>query len=108
LTRRVFSGTKVVQNLADQRAATISVAQSNNIRFVDLNIASENYINAIGKTAASKYNLASNDWTHLNEWGGVVLGRLVSDLLVEKFAELREVTKNNATLSALIKEGKPA
>ena len=108
MTRRVFSGAKVVQSLADQRTATISVAQSNGIRFVDLNIASENYVNAIGKMAASKYNLASDDWTHLNEWGGVVFGRLVSDILVEKFAELREATKSNATLSALIKEGKPA
>jgi hypothetical protein len=108
LTRRNFNGSKVIQNLAEQRAATISVAQSNNVRFIDLNIASENYVNAIGKTAASKYNLASNDWTHLNEWGGVVFARIVSDLLVEKFPELQEVAKANATMSALIKAGKPA
>ncbi|KAF2265010.1 SGNH hydrolase [Lojkania enalia] len=108
LTRRVFSGDRVVQNLADQRAATISVAQSNSIDFIDLNIASENYVNAIGKSEASKYNLASNDWTHLNEWGGVVFARIVSDLLVEKFPELASVTKKNETLSALVKAGKPA
>jgi len=108
LTRRIFSGSKVVQNLAEQRNATISVAESNGIRFADLNIASENYVNAIGQTAASKYNLAAGDWTHLNEWGGVVFARIVSDLLVGKFPELREVTKANATLSALIKDGKPA
>lgn len=78
LTRRVFSGSKVVPNLAEQRNATIAVAQSNDIRFIDLNLASENYVNAIGKEAASQYNLASNDWTHLNEWGGVVFARIVS------------------------------
>ncbi|KAF2469243.1 SGNH hydrolase [Lindgomyces ingoldianus] len=108
LTRRNFNGAKVTENLAEQRAATISVAESNSIRYIDLNIASENYVNAIGKTAASKYNLASNDWTHLNEWGGVVFARIVSDLLVKKFPELEGVTKANATMSALIAEGKPA
>lgn len=41
--------------------------------------------------------------------GGVVFSRLVSDLLVEKYPkEFVEVTVKNATLSALIKEGKAA
>jgi hypothetical protein len=108
LTRRNFNGPKVTPNLANERAATISVAETNSIKFIDLNIASENYVNAIGKEAASKYNWGPSDWTHLNEWGGVVFGRLVSDLLIEKFPELQEVTKPNATLSALIREGKAA
>lgn len=110
LTRRNFDSKtgKVIENLAEQRTATLSVAQGNGIKFIDLNLASLNYVNAIGKDAASKYNLASNDWTHLNEWGGVVFARIVSDLLVEKFPELSDVTKKNETLSALIKAGKPA
>ncbi|KAF2179443.1 carbohydrate esterase family 12 protein [Zopfia rhizophila CBS 207.26] len=108
LTRRVFQDGKVVQSLAIQRNATISVAESNSIRWADLNIASENYVNAIGKAAAQKYNLAADDWTHLNEWGGVVFARLVSDLLVKKFPELKAVTKANATLSKAIADGVPA
>jgi hypothetical protein len=67
-----------------------------------------NYVNALGKTEASKYNLASDDWTHLNERGGVVFAGIVSDLLVEKFPELESAVKPNATMSALIKAGKPA
>ncbi|KAL5379860.1 hypothetical protein DPSP01_008142 [Paraphaeosphaeria sporulosa] len=110
LTRRNFqSDGKVLENLATQRNITIQVATSNNIKWIDLNIASENYVNAIGKTAASQYNLASNDWTHLNTWGGVVFARIVSDLLVEKYpSNFQAYTKPNATLSALIKAGKPA
>ena len=110
LTRRNFqSDGKVTENLATQRTITIDVAQSNNIKWIDLNIASENYVNAIGKTASSKYNLASDDWTHLNTWGGVVFSRIVSDLLVEKYpSNFQAYTKSNATLSALIKAGKPA
>ncbi|KAF2019805.1 carbohydrate esterase family 12 protein [Aaosphaeria arxii CBS 175.79] len=108
LTRRTFSNGKVIQNLAEQRTATISVAQSNSIKFADLNIASENYVNAIGKDAASKYNLASNDWTHLNERGGVVFARIVSDIILEKYPELDSVVKKDPTLSQTIKSGKPA
>jgi hypothetical protein len=109
LTRRNFdSSGKVIENLADVTAAAISVAQSNNVKWIDLNKASLAYVNKLGKTAASNYNLASNDWTHLNEWGGVVFARIVSDLLVEKYPVLKDVTTGNATLSALIKAGKAA
>lgn len=89
-------------------AAAISVAQDNNLKWVDLNKASMAYVNKISKTAASKYNLASNDWTHVNEWGGVVFARVVSDLLVEKYPVLKDVAVANATLSASIKAGNPA
>ncbi|KAF2281386.1 SGNH hydrolase [Westerdykella ornata] len=66
------------------------------------------YVNAIGKAAASKYNLVENDWMHLDEWGGVFFARIVTDLLVEKYRELQQFTTDNSTLSALIKQGKPA
>nr|GFD55716.1 hypothetical protein [Tanacetum cinerariifolium] len=67
------------------------------------------YVNAIGSAAADKYNLASGDRTHVNEWGGVVFSRIVSDLLVAKYpAEFAAVTKKNETLSALIAAGKAA
>jgi hypothetical protein len=97
-----------VQNLAVQRTATIAVADANNVKYADLNIASENYVNAIGSTAANKYNLADKDYTHLNEWGGVVFARIVSDIIVAKYPEIAPFVKKNETLSALIKAGKAA
>lgn len=115
LTRRVFSGDppRVVQSLANERAAAISVAEAKSSKYIDLNIASEDYCNAIGPEASWRYNLFNatrqGDTTHLNEWGGTVFGRLVSDLLVEKYGEVfGEWTVPNATLSALLEEGLPA
>lgn len=51
LTRRGFSGGKVVENLADERNATITVAEEKGSKVIDLNIASENYCNAIGEVS---------------------------------------------------------
>ncbi|KAF2732605.1 SGNH hydrolase [Polyplosphaeria fusca] len=108
LTRRTFKDGKVVENLAEQRNATISVAQANSIGFIDLTLKSENYVNALGQSVVSRYNYQPEDWTHLNEWGGVVFARIVSDLLVGKFPVLKAATKANETMSALIEAGKPA
>lgn len=111
LTRRNFasSTSNVTENLETERTTTISAATANNIKYIDLNLASKNYVNTIKKDAASKYNLAPDDWTHLNQWGGVVFARIVSDLLVEKYGSIfTPFTTPNATLSALIKAGKPA
>ncbi|KAF2164013.1 carbohydrate esterase family 12 protein [Zasmidium cellare ATCC 36951] len=115
LTRRVFSGDPplVVQSLANERVAAISVAEAKSSKYIDLNIASEDYCNAIGPEASWRYNLFNatrqGDTTHLNEWGGTVFGRLVSDLLVEKYEEVfGDWTAPNATLSALLEEGLPA
>ena len=89
LTRRAFSGNppRIVESLANERNATIAVALSLHSRWIDLNIASENYCNAIGLAASWVYNLndTANDITHLNDYGSVVFGRLVSDLMVEKY-----------------------
>ena len=49
-----------------------------------------------------------DDRTHLNEWGSVVFGRLVSHLLVEKYKDIRVWTKANETLSRALREGVPA
>jgi len=109
LTRRTFSGGKVIENLANETAATIAVAEANNLHWINLNEASTKYVNTIGSAAADKYNLASGDRTHVNEWGGVVFARVVSDLLVSKYGgEFESVTEKNETLSALIAEGKAA
>ncbi|KAJ4321170.1 hypothetical protein N0V94_003010 [Neodidymelliopsis sp. IMI 364377] len=106
LTRRSFANGAVIENLANETAATIQVADANALHWIDLNAASTKYVNAIGAAAADKYNLAAGDRTHVNEWGGVVFARIVSDLLVGKYeSEFGGVTKRNGTLSRLIEEG---
>ncbi|XP_014556555.1 carbohydrate esterase family 12 protein [Bipolaris victoriae FI3] len=116
LTRRTFNTTtdRVIENLARESALTIDVATSSNLHFIDLNKASTAYVNAIGQAGADTYNWVGNgstarDRTHLNPWGEVVFGRMVSDLLVEKYTwEFKEWTVGNETLSRLIREGKLA
>ena len=112
LTRRQFSGDPptIVENLAEQRSATIEVAKAKDSKYIDLNLASEEYCNAIGPEASWKYNLVNatneGDRTHLNAWGSVVFGRLVSDLLVEKYGSVfQEWTVANSTLSEDLGEG---
>ena len=112
LTRRVFTGDppKVVQSLANERNATITVAEAKGSMYIDLNLASENYCNAIGPEASYRYNLFNatrqGDTTHLNEFGGVVFGRLVSDLLNEKYGDLfGKWTVKNETLSEQLAMG---
>jgi lysophospholipase L1-like esterase len=106
LTRRTFSGGKVIENLANETAATIEVAEANGLHWIDLNKASTAYVNSIGQAAADGYNLAQGDRTHVNAWGGVVFARIVSDLLVGKYAgEFGGVTVGNETLSKLIAGG---
>ncbi|KAF2853712.1 carbohydrate esterase family 12 protein [Plenodomus tracheiphilus IPT5] len=111
LTRRSFdSKTKrVIENLSKERATTIDVANSKSYHYIDLNKASTDYVNAIGSAEADKYNLAAGDRTHLNEHGGVVFSRIVSDLIVQKYpSEFDGFVKKDDALSALIKAGKPA
>jgi hypothetical protein len=109
LTRRTFSGGKVVENLSNETAKTIEVAKKQSQHYIDLNKASTAYVNAIGGAAADKYNLAAGDRTHVNAWGGVMFARIVSDLLVAGYSnEFKDVTVANATLSAAIKAGNPA
>lgn len=113
LTRRSFNNTlsppRVIENLANERNATLTVAQSlKGARFIDLNRASTDYVNAIGPEASWRYNYLPDDRTHLNEWGSVVFGRLVSDLLVAKYRDIKVWTKANETLSAALRAGVPA
>jgi lysophospholipase L1-like esterase len=94
--------------LANERNATIAVAEALGTRFIDLNRASTDYVNAIGPNASWAYNYLPDDRTHLNEWGSVVFARMVSDLLVEKYRDVAVWTRPNATLSAALREGVPA
>ena len=109
LTRRQFTGDppRIVENLADQRNATITVAETKHSRWIDLNKASTDYCNAIGPAASWKYNLddTANDTTHLDDYGSVVFGRMVSDLLVTNYADIRYWTKPNATLTYELDHG---
>jgi hypothetical protein len=84
------------------------VAESLNTRWIDLNRASTDYVNVIGPNASWAYNYLPDDRTHLNEWGSVVFGRLVSDLLVEKYRDIAIWTSANETLSEALREGVPA
>jgi lysophospholipase L1-like esterase len=109
LTRRTFSGGKVVENLANETMKTLEVAKKDSRHHIDLNKASTAYVNALGQAAADKYNLSPDDRTHLNAYGGVVFARIVSDLVVAAYpTEFKDVTVANATLSATINAGKPA
>jgi lysophospholipase L1-like esterase len=116
LTRRTFNTTtkRVIENLSNETATTLDVAQSNDLHVIDLNKASTAYVNAIGQKGADTYNWGENgttgtDRTHLNPWGEVVFARMVSDLLVAKYEdEFGAYTVANETLSGLIRDGKVA
>jgi hypothetical protein len=57
------------------------VAKSLNVSYIDLNLASTNYLNSIGKAAAATYNLIPTDYTHLNPTASIVFGAMVSNLM---------------------------
>lgn len=107
MTRRKYTNTTtptINQDLAVQRNLTIAAARKTHSSYIDLNIASTDYCNAIGHEAAWKYNLDPTDYTHLNGWGSVVFGRMVSDLMVRRFEDIAAVTERNGTLSREIWE----
>src|ERR1700712_2873101 len=82
ISRRNFNSSGlVIEDLADQRVATIAVAQSMGVDYIDLNEESTNYLDAIGSADAATYNRVPNDFTHLNPSGSVVFGDMVSLLL---------------------------
>jgi hypothetical protein len=62
---------------------------------------------AIGKSAAEKYNLKGGDNTHLNAHGSKVFGRMVADLIVEVVPDLKPYFREEATLTAAIRNGRP-
>ncbi|KAM0432206.1 hypothetical protein ACHAPT_004742 [Fusarium lateritium] len=105
LTRRTFSGGAVIENLSEWRDAAIAVAKDRNVEYLDLNTASTNYINAVGKQNADYYNLSEGDRTHLNVAGEIVFGRLVADLLLEKRPDLEKYVVPNEELSRKLREG---
>lgn len=106
LTRRTFSGGRVVQNLENERQRAIAAAATVGAQYLDLNKKSTDYINAVGDANGRLYDLAQGDRTHLNAAGGVVFGRMVADLLLEKRGELSGFLRENRTISDAIRAGK--
>ncbi len=118
LTRRSYTNTTgyplITEDLTTQRILTIQAAHATNSRFIDLNDASTVYCDEIGSDGCWRYNLADysydvtlagTDHTHLNIWGSTVFGRMVSDLMGEKYSDIAAVTAPNVTLSVLIADG---
>lgn len=110
ISRRTFVSGLVVQDLAPQRNATISVALSLDISYIDLNLASTNYLNAIGAADAALYNRIPSDFTHLNAHGSELFGTMVSWLMTSsgttKFGrEIEEFSVAKQTIVEAIKEG---
>lgn len=105
LTRRSFSSGKLKASLADQTSQALAVATATKARFIDLNKASAAYVSALGATDAGEYNLEADDTTHLNAAGTKVFGRMVSHLLVAKYADIKAYTIADAATSAKITAG---
>ncbi|KAH7393676.1 SGNH hydrolase-type esterase domain-containing protein [Cadophora sp. MPI-SDFR-AT-0126] len=107
LTRRGFNSTtgKVIENLAEQAAATISLAKSLHVPYIDLNRASTDYINSIGSPLADTYNLSPDDRTHLNPNGELLFGTMVSTLISSELKDGRKWTRANATIAAALASG---
>jgi len=96
----------VIQSLAVEAAATITVAKSLKASVVDLNKGSTNYLNSIGQAHAAEYNLIPTDNTHLNVYGQALFGNMVSLLMNGiKAAGLKEWTTPNTTIAKAIQEG---
>ncbi|KAK0099550.1 hypothetical protein ONS95_013552 [Cadophora gregata] len=107
LTRRTFNSTtgKIIENLADQAAATISVAKKLHVPYIDLNRVSTDYINSIGFPRSDTYNLSPGDRTHLNPSGELLFGTMVSTLIREELKDGRKWTRPNATISDALASG---
>ncbi|KAG4442702.1 hypothetical protein IFR05_001809 [Cadophora sp. M221] len=107
LTRRGFNSTtgQVIENLAEQANATISVAKSLRVPYIDLNRASTDYINAVGTPLSDAYNLSPSDRTHLNPSGELLFGNLVSLLIDDALKEGSKWTRPNSTIASALVSG---
>lgn len=94
-----------MQNLKEHSELAIQAAKAAGAMVLDLNMASTNYVNAIGEANAQYYNLAEGDRTHLNPKGEVVFGRLVIDLLLDQRKDLGCYFKPSPVLSEKLRKG---
>lgn len=95
----------MIQNLKEWAEETIAAAGSSGVDVLELNLASTNYVNAIGESDSQYYNLASGDRTHLNPPGEIVFGRMTLDLLLREREDLGEYFDSNEALSEKIANG---
>ncbi|TVY89797.1 Rhamnogalacturonan acetylesterase, partial [Lachnellula willkommii] len=84
LSRRNYNSSGlIIENLAPQVAATVSVGSETSTTVLHLNEESTKYLNAIGEEDAYEYNRVEGDYTHLNVAGQTVFGNMVGCLLGE-------------------------
>lgn len=97
----------IIQDLANQTAATITAAHNTGASFIDLNRASTKYLNAIGPSDAYTYNLIPTDRTHLSVDGSIVFGGIVAELIQRDFPALHKhgFVRVNKTLKEDVDRG---
>lgn len=109
LSRRNYqnttNGEKIVENLADVTAAAINAATEAKCTYINLNKASEDYLNAIGPQDAYTYNLNPTDYTHLNKEGSIVFGNLVATLMNQNVTGVGEYVVPEAEIAKALEEG---
>ncbi|CEN60924.1 hypothetical protein ASPCAL07595 [Aspergillus calidoustus] len=108
LSRRNFDGDTVKEDFVEWRVEAINAAKNSGVKWLDLTTASTDYVNAIGAENAATYDLSEGDGTHINTAGGIVFGRMVADLLIEKRADLEDYITANEALSEKIWAGEYA
>ncbi|KAG7086281.1 hypothetical protein E1B28_002245 [Marasmius oreades] len=80
------AGTTIISDTLEPYAqATIGVAQAEKTHLLDLHAASKKYCEAIKSTSAHKFDPAATDYTHLNNKGMIVFGRMLADLMTQDF-----------------------
>ena len=109
LSRRNYntavSPPKIIENLANETAHTITAAKIVNTSYIDLNRASTDYLNAIGPTDAYTYNLNPTDYTHLNDQGSIVFGGIVANLMLGAVPALKPYLSVNPALTKAVASG---
>ncbi|PGH12040.1 hypothetical protein AJ80_06859 [Polytolypa hystricis UAMH7299] len=106
LSRRKYSGGRVVDDLENVRDLTIQAAQqSGGAMWADLNVRSRGYLDSIGEENAMTYNLAPDDRTHLNEAGGIVFAGMVGVLLEELVGGLGDYIRIDDGLVRALESG---
>ncbi|KAH7305690.1 SGNH hydrolase-type esterase domain-containing protein [Rhexocercosporidium sp. MPI-PUGE-AT-0058] len=85
LSRRNYFKNGTIEDILEPWAIYVrQAAATTNQPFIELLQTSITYLNKIGKAAAMKLNYEEKDYTHLNENGKVIFGRMVADLIKAK------------------------
>ncbi|PLN86535.1 SGNH hydrolase-type esterase domain-containing protein [Aspergillus taichungensis] len=105
LAVRVFEKDVPVDSLAQQREKVIAAATAAGVDHIDLNTASRDYVQKVGKKGTASYDLNSNDQVHLNPTGRTVFARMVADLLVKARPDLEKSLEPKDEVSEKIAAG---